>query len=270
MTPEKYKPAPEDKVEPAESSVLTVGWKQNVDSKLDKLETGMTRLQDTQGNQMKMMKLMLKAQNVPEDLINQYMPAEGAGRRLPAKWAPPVSPANKGAQPSQAKAQATQIHAEDQDMADNSDNSGDLFSDGVQKRKFLDDTKRAAACTVNDIKEPIMRNAPHLVGLVLRTRSRTECVYLKSHVFDADLWTYLKETKAIERGLRITEVIDGYAVVQVRGICQAPNATDALIVGHVDQAQGLDSVPGYTGKSGITMPMSTCYSSPHATVNALK
>ena len=107
-----------------------------MDSKLDKLETGMTRLQDTQGNQMEMMNLMPKAQNLPEDLINQYMPAEGAGRRLQAKRAPPVSPGNKGAQPSQAKTEATQIHKEDLDMADNSDNSGDLFSDGVQKRKI--------------------------------------------------------------------------------------------------------------------------------------
>ena len=70
--------------------------------------------------------------------------------------------------------------------------------------------------------------------------------------------------------LRITEVIDGYAVVQVRGICQAPNATDALIVGQVNQAESLGSMPGYTGQSGITMPLSTCYCSPHAAVNALK
>ena len=97
VTPEKYKPAPEDEAEPAEPSVFTVEWKQNVDSKLDKLEPGMTRLQNTQGNQMEMMKLMLKAQNVPEDLINQYMPVGGAGRRPQAKRAPPVSPANKGA-----------------------------------------------------------------------------------------------------------------------------------------------------------------------------
>ena len=94
-------------------------------------------------------------------------------------------------------------------MADNSEDSGELFSDGVQKRKFLDDTKSAAACTFNDIEEPIMRNASHLVGLVLRTRSRTECVYLMSHVFDAGLWTYLKETKAVERGLRITKSLTG-------------------------------------------------------------
>ena len=99
-----------------------------------------------------------------------------------------------------------------------------------------------------------MRNASHLVGLVLRTRSRTECVYLMSHVFDAGWWTYLKETKAVERGLRITKVIDGYAVVQARGICQAPNATDALIVGQFDRAESLGSIPGYTGQSGITMP----------------
>ena len=185
VTPEKYKPAPEEEAEQAEPSVLTVEWKQNVDSKLDKLETGMTRLQDTQRNQMEMMKLMLKAQKMPEDLINQYMPAGGTGRRPQANRAPSVSPANKGAQPSQAKTKATQIHEEDQDMADNSGDSGDLFSDGVQKRKFLDDTERVAACTVNDIKEAILRNAPHLVGLVLRTRSRTKCVYLMSHVFDA-------------------------------------------------------------------------------------
>ena len=258
MTPEKYKPAPEEEAKQAEPSVFTVEWKQNVNSKLDKPETGMTRLQDTQGNQMEMMKLLLKAQIVPEDLINQYMPAGGAGHRPQAKRVPPVSPANKGAQPSQAKTEATQIHEEDQDMADNSDDSGDLFSDGVQKRKFLDDTERAAACTVKDIKEPIMRNAPHLVGLVLRTRSRTECVYLMSHVFDAGLWTYLKETKAVERGLRITEVIDGYAVVQVRGIYQASNATDALIVGQVDQAESSGSMPGYTRQSGITIPLTTC------------
>ena len=91
-----------------------------------------------------------------------------------------------------------------------------------------------------------------------------------THVFDAGLWTYLKGTEAVERGLRITKMIDGYAVVQVRGICGAPNATDALIVGQVDQAESLGSMPGYTGRSGITMPLSTCYSSPHAVVNALK
>ena len=183
-----------------------------VGSKLDKLETGMTRLQDTKGNQMDMMKLMLKAQNVPEGLINQYMPPGGAGCRPQAKGARPVSAANKGAQPSQAKTKATQIHEEYQDMADNSDDSGNLFDDCVKKQKFLADTKSAAACTVNDIKEPIMWKAPHLVGLVLRTRSRTECVCLMSHVFDAGLWTYLEETKAVETGFRSTEVIDGYAV----------------------------------------------------------
>ena len=43
-------------------------------------------------------------------------------------------------------------------MADNSDDSGDLFRDGVQKRNFLHDTKRAAACTVNDIRELIMQS----------------------------------------------------------------------------------------------------------------
>ena len=115
-----------------------------------------------------------------------------------------------------------------------------------------------------------MRNAPHLVGLVLRTWSRTKCVYLMSHVLDAGWWTYLKETEAVERGLRITKVIDGYAVVQVRSICQAPNATDALIVGQMDQAKSLRSMPGYTRQLGITMPLSRCYSSPHAAVNALK
>ena len=87
---------PEDEAEPAEPSVFTGEWKQNVDSKLDKLKTGMTRLQDTQGNQMEMMKLMLKPQNVPEDLINQYMPGGGAGRRPQAKRAPSVSPAKQG------------------------------------------------------------------------------------------------------------------------------------------------------------------------------
>ena len=92
-----------------------------------------------------------------------------------------------------------------------------------------------------------MRNAAHLVGLVLRTRSPTECVYFMSHVFDAGLWTYLKEPKPL-RGLRITKVSNGYAVVEVRGICQAPNATDAPIVGQVDQAKSLGSMPGYTGQ----------------------
>ena len=154
-------------------------------------------------------------------------------------------------------------------MADIIDDSGNLFSDGVAEQKLLDDTRSAAACTVNDIKEPIIHNAPHLVGVVLRTRSQTECVYLMSHVFDAGLWTYLKEVKAVERGLRITEVIDGYAVVQVRGICQAPNATDALIVGQVDRVESLGSMPGYTRQSGITIPLSTCYSTPHAAANAL-
>ena len=154
-------------------------------------------------------------------------------------------------------------------MAENSDDSGDLFSDGVPKRKFLDDTKSAAACTVNDIKVHIIRNAPHLVGL-LRTRSRTEFVHLMSHVLDAGLWTYLKETEAVERGLRITEMIDGYAVVSVRGICHAPNATDALIVGQVDCAKSLASMSGYTGQSGITMPLSTCHLSPQAAVHVLR
>ena len=46
--------------------------------------------------------------------------------------------------------------------------------------------------------------------------------------------------------LRITEVIDGYAVVQVRGICQAPNAKDALIVGQADRVESLGSLPRYT------------------------
>ena len=61
--------------------MFTVEWKQNGDCKLDKLETGMTRLQDTEGNQMGMIKLMLKAQNAPEEWINQYMPAGSATRR---------------------------------------------------------------------------------------------------------------------------------------------------------------------------------------------
>ena len=71
VTPEEYNPAPKDEAEAAELSVLAVEWKQNLDSKLDKLETGMTRLQDRRGNEIEMMKLMLKAQNVPEDFIKQ-------------------------------------------------------------------------------------------------------------------------------------------------------------------------------------------------------
>ena len=94
VTPEKYKPALEDEAEPAEPSVSTMERKQLVDSKLDKLETGMTWLQDTQGNQMGMMKLMLKAQNVPQNLINQYMRAGGAGRRPQAKRAPAAAKAH--------------------------------------------------------------------------------------------------------------------------------------------------------------------------------
>ena len=86
---------------------------------------------------MEMMKLMLKAQNVPDDLINQYMPAGGAGRRPQARRTPPVSPGNKGAQLSQAKTEATQIHEEEQDMAENNDNSGDCSVTACQNKNFL-------------------------------------------------------------------------------------------------------------------------------------
>ena len=146
------------------------------------------------------------------------------------------------------------MHEDEQVMAEYSDDSDNLFTDGLHKQKLLDNTKSAAACTVNVIKVPIMRNSPHLIGLVLRTRSRTKCVYVMSNVLDAGLSTYMPEAKAVERGLRITEVIDGYAVVQVRGICEAPNSTDALIATQVDRKERLGSMSGYTRQSGITMP----------------
>ena len=80
----------------------------------------------------------------------------------------------------------TQVHVE-------SDGSGDDdLLDGVPKRKFMDDFQNAASCTLEDLKEPAMKNAPHMMNTIRRTRPRAECVYLLSHILEKGMWSTIK------------------------------------------------------------------------------
>ena len=96
-------------------------------------------------------------------------------------------------------------------------------------------------------------------------------MYVMSHVLDAGVWTYVKESKAAQRNMRITETVDRYAIVQVRAICHAPCSADFLIVDKVERAEALGTLLAYRrNHSGNTMPLTTSYVSTQATAHALR
>ena len=126
----------------------------------------------------------------------------------------------------------------------------------------MDDFQNAASCTLKDLKEPVMKNAPHMLNTILRTRSRSECVYLLSHILEQAIWTIVQDAEAAQRGWRVLESVDGYSVVQTRGVCHA-QASDYLIVDQVQQLQQLTHRPALNQSiNGHNMPVSLGYSSP--------
>ena len=190
------------------------------------------------------------------------MPGAEAPGQPPAPRAanrkPPESPAGQEKQGPDRPMEVdnTQVHIDSEGSGDD-----DLF-DGVPKRKFMDDFQNAASCTLEDLKEPAMKNAPHMMNTILRTRSRAECVYLRSHILEKGILTFVQDAEAAKRGWRVLESVEGYSVVQARGVCHA-QASDYLMVDQVQQLKQLTHCPAFNQSiNGHNMPLSLCYSSP--------
>ena len=89
-----------------------------------------------------------------------------------------------------------------------------------------------------------MKNTPHIPNSTLRTRSRSECVYVLSHLVEPGMWTFVQDTQAAPRRWRVLDSVDVYSVVQGPWVCHA-QASDYLILDQVQQLQQLSHCPAF-------------------------
>ena len=148
-------------------SGFTPEWKTKVDDKLTSLETNVSSLQKGQSASVSMMAIMLKAQGVPQDTIDEQLRHAG--------FDPPGEPHHRGDQKDEEKLRntQTQLHVSDDD--DGSD--VDLYTDS-QKPRCTESTDNAATATIADLREAaLMRcSVQNVTSFIIRTRSKFELI----------------------------------------------------------------------------------------------